>query len=427
MAETSGINAGGGIKNLGSDMHRGIGYDYISTTKEQKVFKLRVGEIIHGTVLNVPNSKEALVRLPIGTLSAEIHGQLKTGDSLLLKVESTEPSLILKIFSVQIMSSGKELNVKEILRILDLSNTPLYTEIVNFLKKQKSTVIRHEVMLFANQYENLSDSELKNQKKIDVLKTLYFLNETGIKFSEKIIKKILPVFVGEQYFNDKINELLKKLSESNDIIFSELKKFLNMISSGNQNADLIKSFIQPFNKFKNEINFYQLLKNSLSEIEKSSLPLSQKISTLIKDVLKTFDSQMLQNFLASKMNMNFLVFIPLSINRKLVVKQILINSKLEGDDEKSGKIHFSFVVNTKNLDDVKAVGNKLKNELNLSLLVSDSKIKQHLKENIMELQKMLMNDMVLLKSIDINELSNSETAIKSDDKLPGGSHISVVI
>jgi hypothetical protein len=427
MAETSGINAGGGIKNLGSDLHRGIGYEYISVDKHQKVFKLRVGEIVHGTVLNVPNPKEALVRLPIGTMNAELHGQLKKGDSLLLRVESTEPSLVLKIYSVQVKSSGKELNIKEILRILDIAANPVYTEIVNFLKKQKSTVVRNEVLLFGNQLENLSESVFKNITKNTIFKTLYFINEANIKFSEEVVKKIIPVFIGEKYFNDKLKELINKLSGIDNAIFSELEKYLNKLKLFKDSQFIFKSFTQPVLASKEDLTFFGILKNVLFNLEKSGLYESQKLPQLLKEILQVLEGQYLQNIISSRMNLPLLVYIPIPYNENILIKQLAIQTHMDDDADKSGKTHFSFVVDNKNIGEVKAAGSMIKSSLNLDLFVENRLVKAHFEKNINMLKKAFINDSISLQSLEVIEMREDEAGLKADDKPAGGGHISIVI
>ncbi|GEM_PF-3355527 len=121
--------------------------------------KLKVGEVVLGTVLEIIDKEIAKVKLPMGTFTALLHSKLRTGDILFFYVAEVEPQLVLLVHSVSTSSSGKLRPHTEIARVLNLPENQRILEIIEFLSVKKTTILRTEVLNFSNILDNLNFNE----------------------------------------------------------------------------------------------------------------------------------------------------------------------------------------------------------------------------------------------------------------------------
>lgn len=199
--------------------------------RKQEAYKIRTGEILKGTVLNVENQDIAEVRLPNGTYRCELHNKLIKNDELYFKVASIQPNLVLKVHSVASKINGKETNTEKIIRILDLEDSEFIFNLIDFLKVRKSIIIRDEVLVINRNYNDLTNQNKTYKTSNEIIRTLFWLMESGIKGNNNNFKNYFPLFRD----GDFIKEILINIYK--DIKFSyEAEEYRQIIRTINLNS-----------------------------------------------------------------------------------------------------------------------------------------------------------------------------------------------
>ncbi len=416
MPETSGINAGNGIKKIGSEQQKSSGYEYIHSPSKQKITKLRVGELVKGTIIKIPQKNVAIVRLPIGTLTAEINGQLKPGDSLLLKVEKIKPNLVFKIHSVSAVIEGKEISINEILRILDLPQSKDFFEIVQIIKHYKSNIIRQEVIQIQNFLKQTDNNFIKQFNLSLIIQTLLFFNKINLPYTENLLLRFIPLFIKSQQLDKQFENILNYETD-NPKIMNIIHSIKNLFSQNKLKENLLNINLL---KLKND-TLYELL------IQLKNIILIDNIAQYLLNDLNYFiyylEGQFLNNLLANKLNINSYILIPLLFRKKL--KLMKVSYKLSKTNKKKN-LKFTFLINDEDISIIESQGILNDNFLEINIEAFDKNIAELIQKSITELQKLLADNNFIVSSIKISSLDDKtvETLKSADDK---SSNFSVVI
>lgn len=428
MPETSGINAGGGIQNVGSKFSHEIKYESYRTNKKHNAVKLHLGEVVHGNIIEVISNKEAIVRLPIGTLSAELKGNLKKDDSLFFLVEELEPSLILKIHSVSVRIDGKELSIKEIIRILNLKDNPFTKSAIEFLKTKKNTIQRNEVILLNNNFNKIKNLINNNLRLNNLLESLYLILKANIKISNNIFSKIQPFFLNIDFFNKDFQNLISSIPLLPKELSDQISEFSNKLTD---NSISIKEKFLLLNALKidlpNKKSLYNIL-NELSEFLKKK-PQSGEFKTLVKSIenIQSFlDSQAINNFILSNLQNQFYFVLPYIKQGKISFVKILF-SYPKDKTGKTKKLHFSFEIITENLDTILVKGSSYNKQLNTGIYVKTDDIKDYLSKDLELLKRQLVNDSFLVQSLIIANVNDKDITGLENNKPSSNKGFSVVI
>ena len=428
MPETSGINAGGGIQNVGSDLSHKVQYESYHTDKKHNAIKLHLGEVVHGTIIEVVTDKEAIVRLPIGTLSAELKGKLKKGDSLFFKVEELEPSLILKIHSVSVRIDNKELSIKEIIRILNLNESTFVRTIIGYLKSKINNIQRNEVILLYNNFMKMKNIIDRNLSVESLLESLYLILKSKIKISENIFSKIQPFFLNISFFNKDFMNLISSMSLLPTEFAEQLDEFFKILA--NQKIPIKEKFIL-LNALKTDTpkqnNLYSLL-NGIIDFFKEK-PQQGDLKNLVKSIknMQSFlESQAINNLILSNLQNQFYFILPYMKAGHINFVKILFSSPTS-KSERVKKLHFSFKIITENLDEVLVKGNSFKKQLNAGLYVQNDDIKDYLSKDLQLLKQELINDSFLVQSLLVANVSDKDIIGLETNKPNSGKGFSVVI
>lgn len=187
----------------------GSGNYYIPMRARQQIKteaqKLKVGEIVLGTIVEIVSNEIAKVKLPMGTFSAVLHNRLRPGDTLFLYVAEIEPQLVLKVHSVSTTQAGRLRASPEIARILDLPDKQVIIDIIEFLSKKKSTILRSEIINFSSLLEKLNFNEKQHSK--DAFFNSIFTFVVTLNKEIDLVVKFYDVFLP-------LNELFQKLSDT---------------------------------------------------------------------------------------------------------------------------------------------------------------------------------------------------------------------
>lgn len=243
------------IDPLGSNLNRALDFQKMPPSRHKQI-SVRVGEIIRGKIVEVVSPQVAVISLPDGTFTAEISGKFQSGDELFFRVQSVEPSLVLKIYSVFTSKENKYLPTSELLRILDLPKTSLFELIVSQTKEKSNILFRDEIILQAKYANNL----LGNNPKTDLKLVLNFINfalENNIEPSNDFFTSYSTMFK----YNEFIPKLLTSILMNIEYFPEETKKKVlainNALKQSNQLSNLIK-LLSP-NFFYKEDNIINIL------------------------------------------------------------------------------------------------------------------------------------------------------------------------
>lgn len=216
----------GSPSKIGGSTNRNMYFSRFAHKKEHSAPALRIGEIIRGTVTDISSPRFAQVRLPMGTFTAELHGRLKRGDSLFLKVVETSPALLLKVHSVSPVQNGRVLPVKSILRILDLPDDSLYYQIAEVLAELAPAVLRKESLIIHNAVTKLNKEKKHNKSNLILIETAFYLISAHKDFNPDNLLYMSEAFCTIYEIQQKIQEIVVQAKIEN---YNPILKFLNNI------------------------------------------------------------------------------------------------------------------------------------------------------------------------------------------------------
>lgn len=246
----------GRISPTGSQSQRNTYYYAPVRKKKKEKQKFRIGEVVHGTVLERPAPDEAVVRLSSGVFRAALKGDLRKGDSLFFKVLDTEGSLVLRVHSVSIKAGGKELSAKELLRMLDLLDNELYRNLINISKSCNSIIFRDEILTMVSILAKAETSIINHQPITDVYRAVFFLQQAGGK--AEYLPEIFPAFRGPKYIYGLLSELEPKIDLLPEDYSTDLNNLYNLIRSANLSfAEAIRLFSD--SELKKSLSFKKVI------------------------------------------------------------------------------------------------------------------------------------------------------------------------
>jgi hypothetical protein len=316
MAKTANIS--NGVTSVGYKNSRG--YNFMpqrqNSPKNDSV-KLRIGEVLKGTILDVYQNAEALVRIPLGTFRCELHNNLKSGDELFFKVIDNYPSLFLKVHSISVKKNGKELPAIEILRMLDLPDNELYKSLIDFLKTQKHLILRDEALLIMRYYSQLSQNDLNNKSMTEIFRTLFWLNDSQFEINSALFRKLYPLFRDGDFTKNTLIKLYADLSGTSD-----QEKMRSLLRQINPKISFAK-FLTYFSK---ESTFYNWL-NDL--VDTGFAPKSAK------DMLEIINSMHFWNENSFSLNHSFHLIVPIPFAKNFITfRLVLMNCRSNESKDK---------------------------------------------------------------------------------------------
>jgi len=287
------------IDPLGSNLNRELDFQRLPQAK-QKQISVRIGEILRGKIIEVISPQQAVISLPDGTFTAEISGKFKTGDELFFRVQSTEPSLVLKIHSTFVTYGNKVLATNEILRLLDLPNTQLFSKIIDFLKANKNIIIRDEVILQSKYLNTLLENNPKDDIEV-LLKFLELTQEINVEPENKLYQHYKNIFK----FNAILPKILAFLQTYAGTTSEEIKRKVQNINEILKSESSLLSLIKILspNFAQNEDNFFNLI------IKYQNTELAPELSTSLSELREFFNSFWVLNSISALSTRTHIFFI----------------------------------------------------------------------------------------------------------------------
>ncbi len=290
------------IDPLGEGYRKNLDFQRTQQTKVRNV-TVRVGEIVRGKIQEVLSPTQAVITLPDGTFSAEISGHFNPGDELFFKVQSTEPALVLKIYSTFAKIQNKELSTGEIIRVLDLPSTQLFQKIINKEKTISNVIIRDDVLSIATYAKKIIETFPK-QNIDDILNFIYLFLKVQFEPSPDLFESYFKMINFPNQFPALLFSLLSQSQYFPDIIQKKLEVIRN--STPRPTFFSIFSLLSP-NNFNYEDNIFSILWKFKNSIEYRNI--SENIRAIIEEILAGFSSFWLLNSAFSYTNPQILFVI----------------------------------------------------------------------------------------------------------------------
>jgi hypothetical protein len=345
MSEISNIKSTHNITAIsgGGGGNQYSGQQQSSPKQENKHSKLRIGEVVRATILERVDDEVAYVRIPTGTFKAYVGKNLIKDDSLLFKVNETNPYLILKVHEVPTGKRESTFSSDELLRILDLPKTEFYTELVNVFRTYKNSIVREHLLSINKVYNKYYDDHKYESTLRQFLQLSIELNLSKLPLSINLIKKLIPLYVEENVISDSLNYIDKNINELPEPLKSELAELLDDVKKNKYNKNNL--FILAISDDKDKKSFFEIL-NEIDESEKVSKSYKAK-SNKIRDLISALS---LWNIISFSGKAPLQYFIPYYFENYYFIIRI---TKRNYTSSKLDPISFNFSVPVENLGEVK--------------------------------------------------------------------------
>ncbi len=401
----SSVNQGGGGGNFYQNQEQA------PNDKNKKPSKLRIGEIVRAVVVERIDADTAFVRIPTGTFKAVIGRNLENNDTLLFKVTETNPYLVLKIHEVPTGNKEGTFSKEEILRVLDLPSNDFNSLLIDIFKEHKTTIIRDDVLVINKTYKQYAELNKYDNDLKQFLNLVVELNISKLPLSINLIKKLFPLYVGENVISETLNYLAKNINElpndlklKFDIVFDDIKR--NRYSKNNM-------FVLAVNDYDDGQTFFELL-NEIDDRKDVSKSYKHK-SNILRDLISSLS---LWNILSFSGKTPLQYFIPYYYEDYYfiirIVKRTQTNQKLE-------PLSFYFSVPVENLGEVRNKMLAFQNQLKLFMSNENNKFLESLdtfKEKLISsLEKRNFSLESIKISVDdinkeLNQMSSSENSAR---------------
>lgn len=276
------------IEPLGEGYRKNLEFQKTTQPKVRNI-TVRVGEIVRGKIQEVLSPSQAVITLPDGTFTAEISGHFNPGDELFFKVLSTEPALVLKIYSTFARIKNKELSTAEIIRVLDLPSTQLFQKIIDKEKTSSNVIIREDVLSIANYAKKIIENFPK-QNIDSIINFIYLFLQVKFEPTPDLFESYLKMI----NFSNQFPALLFGLLSQSHYFPESIKNKLQLI----KNAILRPSIFSVFsllspNNFNTEDNIFSILWKFKNSIEYQSI--GENVKTILEEIFAGFSSFWLLN------------------------------------------------------------------------------------------------------------------------------------
>ncbi len=408
---------GGGVNPVGNHAPHLPHYYSAAPKRAQSPTKLRAGEVVLGTILEVPASMQAIVRLPSGTFKAALHGRLKKGDTLFFKVQETKPSLILKVFAVSVRIGGVEQSVADMMRMLDLPALPFYVELISYLKKSRSTINRDEILLLYQSYHSIGAENVKDMALPQLFFILFEMRNANLPNDRALFRKIAPLFTSEKNLKSAFKDIEESIKSLPGGLANRLSKILYSLKTSANNPKLLLSAFR-LDSDAGDDNLYKILTSLIGAGKQAGLnsPKAVKAATTI---VSAIEAMQVWNFIASHAGAFMHHLMPFFVKGEFEIIRITYKHSQSKRLPRTKKIEFPLDVFKSNPATAKGSEiNKstINRNFNLALPAKSKEIAVNLKLFADELRKSLVRQNYMVGSITFSTMSEEE--LESDRNIP---------
>ncbi len=389
MADYIGIAEGEGIKPLNPHERKEKDYQRLPYSQREREIKLKVGEVLQATILEVLSSQEAIVQLPTGTVHAFIHGRLKKGDVVFLRVHEISPNLILRIHSVSYIKNGVELSLIEILRVLDLPESQFFRETANFLKKHRTYIFRDEALLIENSFTAIEESIRKDYNSDVFFSAIIFMHENKLPVDSRIFLKIAPVLSGNDFVLNLLKELENSYSNLPDSLKIKLESFFRLIKSESTPLNKLLDVFLIGSTNSEEPSFYESLIEILLIKDENTTKEIRKVKDLAKRLIQVIEGQHFINSFGINNNSALYFYLPFPYQNSYSASKFIIKSRTVSKKTDKRIIKFSIITSTNKLGDVVTSADLTTGAININFLTSSKDLANLFSKHIAEFKEKL--------------------------------------
>lgn len=383
--------------------------------KKEVPSKLRVGEIVRGAISDRISDELAYVRIPTGTFKAIVSSNLKKGDSLLFKVVEVNPNLILRVHEVATMYNGEIMSMEHLLRILDIPNVPLYSALIDKMRKTRKTILREDVLEIYKLISKAEKELLSNAELDNLLTQLNEMQKAKLPLSLNLIKKLIPLFVSENLISNYLNKLFKNLNNLSDQLKRNLTEYYKDIVQNNYNKNNL--FVLSISGNKDQPSFFDILCDIADGEYKNEII---EASSGLRDLIAAMS---LWNIISFSGKTPFHYIIPYYYNNEFYVIRII---KQTINKEGKNPISFNFSMPSENLGEIRAKVLGFQKQLKIYLEAESEKIISTLEKFRSDLENAISSKDFKLESLKIG-LEDVESELSDISESKSGDHFTIVV
>lgn len=203
---------------------------YPIAPKKKASIKLRKGEIVSGQILEKVSNEVFKIKLPNGIFKAIIHPSLRQGDRLYFLIKEIEPSLIISVYSTDLIFSNNKIDVEEILRVLDITDSEVTQNIIEQYSLRVNRLLRHVIIDVIDRTEDYRKQKKKYNLTHSIESIFIDLYLTGYNIQDNNILNLVLNYISPSSIRleentvipnvNKIDELTKYNSSFVDALYA---------------------------------------------------------------------------------------------------------------------------------------------------------------------------------------------------------------
>jgi hypothetical protein len=429
---------------------------------------LKVGQILRGKVVEILDNKEFLMLINGQKILTQSKLNLKEGDTLLLRVQSTKPSINLQFIGVEESSNPNNIPESNVIRIFNLDSDELNQDIIAALVKNRLPINKQEINNLFKEFNSilLKISNIRigaetNQEVLDILKyidesniplsdenilnTILYLKKNNLPLNTSVILKTIVYLNQKQDPGEDLNELLKLIDKSDPALkdFSDrIKNILNEKFSIQDAADKIgmnyeknildiiklgdKPLLKNEEKQSQNIEVKQspkpgekqplFLEDNLKQVmillngkidENPKLENSEKLKEIAFRIMNNLDMQQILNSEKTKPDNNLIFQFPVLMGEEYKTLELKINREgVSGGKYKNQGSNFSLSLNMSELGNVGAYGNLNENRLSCTFNLESPKYCSLFESDLDDLQQSLKESGLIVSSLKVHSASD---------------------
>lgn len=203
---------------------------YPIAPKKKASIKLRKGEIVSGQILEKVSNEVFKIKLPNGIFKAIIHPSLRQDDRLYFLIKEIEPSLIISVYSTDLIFSNNKIDVEEILRVLDITDSEVTQNIIEQYSLRVNRLLRHVIIDVIDRTEDYRKQKKKYNLTHSIESIFIDLYLTGYNIQDNNILNLVLNYISPSSIRleentvipnvNKIDELTKYNSSFVDALYA---------------------------------------------------------------------------------------------------------------------------------------------------------------------------------------------------------------
>jgi len=410
MLDSNNISGLGRVQPVGGGSSKNSYQGSGRKKKGSNPSKLHIGEIVRGTIVEKIESNIAKVRIPTGTFLSIVASNLLKEDTLLFKVIKTHPDLILKVHEINTHSDGKEVSLEDLIRLLDLPNNDFYNILIKIIRERKKTVFKEDIIELEKVFKFILNKLPQNVSFEQVLKMLVEMYIYGLPFTEKLILKLLPLFISEEklsYYFKELEHFADELDAENQFIIKTI------VLAIKKNEESRKDIFIMSAKSSNLFNVLNIEKNNKHK---------QHTLDIIKELRSFLIALNIWNALSVEGITNYIFILPFYYSDNYFFIKMRMNNNSYTKDE---AISFSFSMPTEDDQEVKSHISAFKNNLKMFLISKNKELLGELKNNKEQLKQALENKDFNLDSLNFTTKDINDILAQKKDN--SNRHFTVVV